>query len=115
MAAAVPKPLATAACEVTHDPTTGSLLVRPGKVAGWAGLLWRRGHQAMVEQAGSFRQPAVWAHGARGVAERDGWLRFQLSDTNYRRLTSTPDLSAIVTVDREAGRILGVRFRTRGA
>jgi hypothetical protein len=41
---------------------------------------------------------------------RDGWLRFQLSDADYRKLVNTPDLSAIVTVDREAGRILGVKF-----
>jgi hypothetical protein len=43
---------------------------------------------------------------------RDGWLRFKLSDADYLQLASE-SLAAIVTVDREAGRILGVKFRGR--
>jgi hypothetical protein len=50
---------------------------------------------------------------ARGELVRDGWLRFQSSDADYRKLVNTPDLWAIVTVDREAGRILGVKFLGR--
>jgi hypothetical protein len=44
---------------------------------------------------------------------QDGWLRFKLSDADYRRLSSTPGLAAIVTVDRAAGQILGVKFLGR--
>jgi hypothetical protein len=43
---------------------------------------------------------------------RDGWLRFKLPDSVYRELVSEPGLSAIVTVDREAAQIFGVRFLT---
>jgi hypothetical protein len=49
---------------------------------------------------------------ARGEPVPDGWLRFKLSDTDYRRLSSTPDLAANFTVDRAAAQILGVRFLT---
>ena len=48
-----------------------------------------------------------------GEPVRDGWLRFKLSDADYRQLSSTPDLAAIVTVDRQAGQILGVKFLGR--
>jgi predicted pyridoxine 5'-phosphate oxidase superfamily flavin-nucleotide-binding protein len=34
-------------------------------------------------------------------------------EPDYRKLVNTPDLAAIVTVDKDAGRILGVRFRNR--
>jgi hypothetical protein len=37
---------------------------------------------------------------------QDGWLRFRLSDTDYRQLAGE-GRSAIVTVDRDAGHILG--------
>jgi hypothetical protein len=43
---------------------------------------------------------------------RDGWLRFKLDDATYRQLAGE-GLCAIVTVDREAAQILGVRFRHR--
>jgi hypothetical protein len=46
-----------------------------------------------------------------GGPVRDGWLRFKLNDADYRQLASE-GLSAIVTVDREAAQILGVRFLT---
>jgi hypothetical protein len=116
--AAVPAPLACDG-QVTFDPASRSLSV---KVSGLGATFWRRGHAAMMaaEEAGRYyAAPTVWAHGAgrreiaRGEPVRDGWLRFKLSDADYRRLSSTPDLSAIVTVDREAGRILGVKFRGR--
>jgi hypothetical protein len=54
----VPKPLA-AAGQVTHDPTSRSLLVKPAK-AGYAAHLWRMGHRAMLEE-GRFGAPSVWA------------------------------------------------------
>jgi hypothetical protein len=103
---------------MTFDPVSQSLLVKAK--GGYAANLWRKGHAAMMEEAdGRYGAPVVWAHGAgrreiaRGEPVRGGWLRFQLSDADYRKLVNTPDLSAIVTVDREAGRILGVKFRGR--
>jgi hypothetical protein len=91
------------------------------KVSGVGASFWRKGHAQMVaaEEAGRYGARSVWAHApgrreiARGEPVRDGWLRFQLSDADYRKLVNTPDLSAIVTVDREAGRILGVKFLGR--
>jgi hypothetical protein len=113
----IPAPLA---CDgvTTYDPATRSLLV---KVVGFGASFWRRGHRAMVadEESGRYGAPTVWAHSAgrsemaRGEPVRDGWLRFKLSDADYRRLASTPDLAAIVTVDRRAGQILGVKFLGR--
>ena len=44
---------------------------------------------------------------------RDEWLRFKLSDADYRRLVGAPGLAAIVTVGRDAAQILGVKFRRR--
>jgi hypothetical protein len=116
--AAVPAPLAVDGV-VTHDPASRSLSVR---VSGVGATFWRRGHAAMMaaEDAGRYyAAPIVWAHApgrremARGEPVCDGWLRFKLSDADYRRLSSTPELAAIVTVDRQAGRILGVRFLGR--
>jgi hypothetical protein len=107
----LPSPLAGDGL-VTHDPVTSSLLVkaRPGS---YAAHLWRKGHAAMMEDDGRYGAPTVWAHGARGEPVRDGWLRFKLSDADYRRLSNTQDLSAIVTVDRSGGQILGVKFLGR--
>jgi hypothetical protein len=110
----LPQPMAVDG-ETTHDPATRSVLVR---VSGVGASFWRRGHTAMMqaEESGRYGARSVWAHAlgrrdiARGEPVRDGWLRFQLSDADYRKLVNTPDLSAIVTVDREAGRILGVKF-----
>ena len=88
------------------------------KVVGVGASFWRRGHRAMVAAEGSYDARAVYAHApgrrdiARGEPVRDGWLRFKVSDADYRRLSSTPDLAAIVMVDRAAARILGVRFLT---
>ena len=112
----VPAPLACDG-ETTHDPATRSVLV---KVSGVGATFWRRHHAAMMqaEEAGRYGARSVWAHAhgrreiARGEPVRDGWLRFKLSDADYRQL-SGEGLSAIVTVDREAARILGVKFIDR--
>jgi hypothetical protein len=74
-----------------------------------------------AEEAGRYGAPSVWAHSAgrreiaRGEPVRDGWLRFgfRADDPVYRELVNGPALGAIVTVDREAGHILGVRFRSQ--
>ena len=89
MTGSLTKPLA-ARGEVAVDPVERTLMVKPAKGAGWAGLLWRRGHQQMVEQAGSFGEPVVMAHGVgRGTAEMDGWLRFRPDPATFRRLTAS--------------------------
>lgn len=116
----VPSPLAVDG-ETTHDPATNSLLV---KVSGVGGIYWRRGHAALLkaEESGNYwtAPPAVSASApgrrdiARGEPVRDGWLRFKLSDADYRQLVSRRDLGVIVTVDQQAGHILGVKFRHRG-
>jgi hypothetical protein len=74
---------------------------------------------AAAEETGRYwGAPAVSAHApgrrnlARGEPVRDGWLRFQLSDADYRQLAGE-DLGGIVTVDRQAGQILGVKFLGR--
>jgi hypothetical protein len=98
---------------VTFDPVSRSVFVKPAKHAGYAGLLWRRGHQAMMEDAGRYGAPAVWAHFtgcreiARCVPERDGWCRFQSrhNDPVYRQLSQMGHLAAVVTVDRQAPRV----------
>jgi hypothetical protein len=111
----VPAPLACDG-ETAHDPVSRSVLV---KVSGFGASFWRRGHRAMVEADESGRYwdaRTVWAHSAgrreiaRGEPVRDGWLRFKLSDADYRQLAGMPDLSAIATVDRATGRIMGVKF-----
>ena len=110
----VPAPLACDG-ETAHDPVSRSLLV---KVSGVGATFWRRGHAAMAaaEEAGRYwGAPSVYAHApgrrnlARGEPVRGGWLRFKLSDADYLRLAGE-SLSAIVTVDRHAGQILGVKF-----
>jgi hypothetical protein len=111
----VPKPMAVDG-ETAHDPVSRSVLV---KVSGFGASFWRRGHRAMVAAEEAYGAPSVYAHApgrrdiARGEPVRDGWLRFKVDDQVYRELTSTSDLSAIVTVDRDAGRIMGVKFRSR--
>ena len=114
--AAVPAPLACDG-QVTFDPASRSLSV---KVSGVGATFWRRGHAAMMqaEEAGRYDARSVWAHApgrrdiARGEPVRDGWLRFKVDDATYRQLAGE-GLSAVVTVDREAAQILGVRFRNR--
>ena len=115
MAETVPAQLAVDAT-VTHDPATRSLLV---KVFGVGATFWRRGYAALERDA--YRERAVYAHArgrreiGRGVAERDGWLRFKVDDQVYRELTAKPGLHAIATVDQQADRILGVKFLHRAA
>lgn len=112
----VPAPLACDG-ETAHDPVSRSLLV---KVSGFGASFWRRGHAAMMqaEESGRYCARSVWAHApgrrdiARGEPVRDGWLRFKVDDATYRQLAGD-GLSAIVTVDRDAAQILGVKFRHR--
>ena len=111
----VPQPMAVDG-ETTHDPATGSLLV---KVSGVGASYWRRGHAALMqaETPGSVSEfsraaPTVRAHGARGEPLRGGWLRFKVDDATYRQLAGE-GLAAIVTVDRDAAQILGVKFCRR--
>jgi hypothetical protein len=122
--AAVPAPLAVDGV-VTFDPASRSLSV---KVSGVGGIYWRRGHAALsaAEDVGRHYSairahvlaPAVWAHApgrrniARGEPVNDGWLRFKLSDADYRQLAGE-GLSAIATVDKGSGAILSVRFHQR--
>jgi hypothetical protein len=76
---------------------------------------WSRGHQAILDGGDSIGgPPAVYARlgnrdVGRGEAVRDGWLRFQLKDADYRSL-ARDDVHAICTVDRQVGHILAVRF-----
>jgi hypothetical protein len=62
--------------------------------------------------------PSVWADGggkhqiARGHPGAAGTLRFQFGDPAYKELARTPDLAAIVVVDR-AGLIRSIRFLGR--
>jgi hypothetical protein len=110
----LPQPL-SATGQVTFDPVTRSLLVRPAE-RGLAWLIWQQGHQAMIRDDGGISGPrTVWARlgnrdVGRGEAVRDGWLRFQVADADYRSLTRQEGVHAIVTVDRQAGTILAVRF-----
>jgi hypothetical protein len=110
----LPQPLSVTG-RVTYDPVTRSLLAKPAE-AGLGSLIWRQGHQALMEDDGSISgPPAVYARVAgkgevgRGEAVRDQWLRFQLNDADYRAL-AREDVSAICTVDRQTGNILAVRF-----
>jgi len=112
---AVPQPMAVDGL-TTYDPATRSLLV---KVSGVGASFWRCGHAALMQAqtAGSVDEfsraaPTVRAHGARGEPVQNGWLRFKVDDATYRQLAGQ-DLSAIVTVDQAAGRILCVKFLHR--
>jgi hypothetical protein len=110
----LPQPLSVTG-RVTHDPVTKSLMAKPAET-GLGSLLWRQGHEALMRDDGSFGGPrAVYARVAgrgevgRGEAVRDGWLRFALADDVYRQL-AREGVSAIITVDKQAGTILSVRF-----
>jgi len=118
MTAVLPDPLAADAV-VVNDPA--SLLVKPAQTSGWAPLLWRRAIRAML-QAEDGRE--IWAYVGRsrhriapGMPEEDRTLRFQFDygDSVYRALVSKPRLRAVITVDKKAGRIMGVRFLARSA
>ena len=99
--------------QVTHDQASRSYLV---KESGIGGTYWRLGHEALTRANGSFGDTTpvfarVAGRGEIGHGEpvRDQWLRFQLSDGDYRAL-AREGVSAICIVDRQAGVILGVRF-----
>jgi hypothetical protein len=108
----LPKPLAADAV-TTFDPTTRSLLV---KLSGVGAIFWRRGRAAMVaaEEAGRYTD-RVYAHGpgrreiARGEAVVDNWVRFRLSEADYRQLAGE-GLRAVAVVDQQTSNIMSVRF-----
>lgn len=110
---AIPRPLAADAT-VTIDSHERILTVKLAE-RGYAALLYQRGYGALVRND---RAPSVWAHapGRRQIAYAqpggDGTLKFRFAPGNpaYRELVSTPGLRALVTVDRSAGAILGVKF-----
>jgi hypothetical protein len=128
----IPDPTAIAVA-VSNDPTSRTLVVQPPQRTGRDAVLWRQGVRAQLE-AGvpdgsadtweeyvrSFALP-VWGHvGDRrevcqGVPQEDGTVQFRFERGNpvYRELVSTPGLSAIATIDRGTGKIVGVRFRGR--
>ena len=98
----LPSPLAADGA-VSNDPGRRTLVVRPAESGGYAALLWRHGHRALVQAEESGHYGAlVWAHGlgrreiARRQPEPDGSLRFTM-----------------VVVDRETSHIMGVRFHHR--
>jgi hypothetical protein len=116
-----PRPL-VAVGVVSNDVVARTLVVRLSETAeGYARLLWRQGHQALVraEEAG-YRTgtPTVWASAPGGwrvafaVPGDGGTLRFHFhpGDPSYRALVSTPGLSATVVVDRGSNHIMNVRF-----
>jgi len=113
----LPKPLACDG-EATHDPASKSVLVR---VSGFGASFWRRGPRPwrrLRRLAATTHRPSTRMRLAvaisRGEAVRDGWLRFQLSDADYRQLTGE-GLSAIVTVDHNAGDHSGCQVPQRFA
>jgi hypothetical protein len=102
---------------VVLDVATRTATVMPAET-GFPAMLWRRGIEKMMR--GGYGAPTVWAHGlghpqiAPGQPE-GGALKFTFhkGDPAWAELLGTPRLSAIITVDREAGQILGVKFRGR--
>jgi hypothetical protein len=118
---ALPRPLAAPA-KVTIDAAERTLVVKQvPDVRGYAKVLWSEGHRAQVQSlqmAPGDAAPTVWAAGAGhdriayGLPGDAETLRFRFSrgDPNYRKLVSTPGLTATVVVDRENSQILGVRF-----
>ena len=115
----LPRPLAADGV-LSIDPDSKTLIVKPAPDAdGYAKLLWRTGHAAMVkaDQTRHGGSNTVWAHspGHRQVAYatpgREATLRFKLGADDYRELTNTPGLRAVVVVDRGSSRILNVSFR----
>ena len=86
---------------VTHNPVSRSLLVK-AKAGDRVWPLWRRGHQALLSDSGSFYgPPSVYACGAgryqvaRGEPVRDGWLRFAFrhDEAAYKELAAAADRS----------------------
>jgi hypothetical protein len=109
---------------VTIDAAERTLVVKPAKDAdGYARLLWRAGHRAGRRLAMRVRRLSADRVGQRCRATKDrlrlpgddGTMRFHFppGDPNYRKLVSTPGLTATIVVDRENSHILGVSFRGR--
>jgi hypothetical protein len=120
----VPQPLAVDGA-VFNDVAVRTLIVRLSERAGgYARLLWREGHGALLEaEANGFRTgaPTVWASApgidriAHGLPGDDLALRFyfQPGEPAYAALVGKPGLTAIVTLDRETSRFLTVKFLNR--
>lgn len=102
---------------VSVDLGAREITVMPAET-GYAATLWQQGYRQMVH--GGYGGPTVWASGpggrdiARGNPE-GGALKFTFQRGNpaFAELVGTPGLSAIITVDRRRGTILGVKFRGR--
>jgi hypothetical protein len=121
--APLPRPLAADGA-VTIDARERELVVRPaGDARGYAKVLWAEGVRAQAEAASGSAgdAPTVWASGggeskiAYGLPAGGDALkfRFSLRDPVYRKLVSTPGLTATIVVDRETSHILRVRFHRR--
>jgi hypothetical protein len=100
----LPRPMAADAT-VAVDAASRELVVKPAPEApGYARLLWRRGHRALLDDEGRepwhSKVPRVWASApggyqiAVGSPGEDGTLRFRFrtGDPRYRELVSTPGL-----------------------
>jgi len=120
----LPQPLAADAV-VTIDPATRTIAVKPAPSARpYAKVLWDEGRQAQIQARGSrhFGPPTVWARGAgkdkvaQGIPGDNGTLQFRFGkgDPVYRKLVSTPGLTATIVVDRATSTIMTVTFRARG-
>jgi hypothetical protein len=122
----VPSPVATDGV-VFVDVATRTLVVRlPDAADGYTRRMWREGHAALVkaEQSG-FRggTPTVWAHTNQqrqvvyGLPGDRLTLRFTFykGESVYADLVGKPGLTATVTLDRSAQRIMGVLFHHRTA
>jgi hypothetical protein len=103
---------------VTNDAAARTLVVRLSERAeGYARLLWREGHRALMEaEANGFRTgaPTLWASApgsyqiAHGLRGENGTLRFhfQPGEPAYQKLVSKPGLTATVVLDRETSHTL---------
>jgi len=114
------RPLAAPAA-IAIDPDTRTVIVRPAPEAdSYARILWREGHSHLARTHGTLQEETMWANipghlqVAAGQPGREGTVRFQLQPDDYRRLTSTRNLRAMVVVDRDTSRILNVSFRSSG-
>jgi hypothetical protein len=101
------------------DPDTRTVIVRPAPDApGYAKSLWWQGHAALreAERKGQ-HTTAVWAHSpghpnvSHATPGKQTTLRFRLEPEDYRKLTATPGLRAVLVVDKAERRILNVAFR----
>ena len=120
----LPQPLAATATVVNDVPSRTLVVGLSQDAEGYAKLLWRQGHQALVkaQEAGwPTRVPTVWAsapgayRAAFAVPGDAATLRFHfpLGDPSYRTLVGTPGLSAIAVMDRSSNHIMNVRFHNR--